>query len=865
MTRFAAQVDFNNPLPEYPRPQLVRSQWQSLNGVWQYQPGREGDALPAQKLSGEICVPFPVESALSGVMEHHDRLWYRRQFSVPKAWESQKLMLHFGAVDYEAQVFVNGQSVGTHTGGYEPFSFDIAPFLKGDGPQELTVRVFDPTENGGQPRGKQTTRPGAIMYTSTTGIWQTVWLEPVAKTSIQDLHMVPDVDAGTLKMTVNATGDSDRNFAVVSIMDGGKSLKKVVLAPGVETPIPIANAKLWSPDRPFLYTVEVSLVDGNGRASDRVSSYFGMRKISIGVVGGFPRMLLNNKFVFQMGPLDQGYWPDGNYTAPTDEALKSDLVAMKQLGFNMVRKHIKVEPQRWYYHADKLGLLVWQDLPSANSYSGDRIPVDRAAYEKQLNNVITQHWNSPSIIMWVLFNEGQGQYDRTRLTGLMKTLDPSRLTNRDSGAGNNSSGDEGDVGDLDDVHNYPAPAAPIVNTTDQAMVCGEYGGIGLFVAGHSWNSSGSGYTNVGNGAELEELYGRFMGMIKGFRDERGLSAAVFTQISDVEGEVNGLLTYDRIFKVDAAQIALANRFEYLLPVYRAIIPTSEQDPRGWKYTTTAPSPDWFKPGFNDATWNQGSGAFDNETPLANSPGRDKPGDVWLRRTFRLGNLSAEQLSRLVFRDYHDQGIDITINGVPAFSATGLVNSQQYRPMSRAAAQSLRPNADNTIAVHAGQKFGGQYVDVGIFERIPGAQVTNISTAPMNANIQNGSLTVGKATTSSSTLASNEAKYATDADPETRWESQWADPQWLAVDMGREFTIERAFLTWETARSSVYQIQISNDGQSWRSVVAVNKTQGTYDAVRFAPVKARWVRVYGTQRSSGFGHSLFSFDVYDAAG
>ena len=315
MTRWAKDVSPKNALPEYPRPQMVRSQWQSLNGIWQYQPGTEGDVTPAGKnLSSEILVPYPVESALSGVMEPHERLWYRCSFSVPTAWKGRRLMLNFGAVDYEAQVFVNGKSVGTHTGGYESFSYDISPFLKGDGPQELIVRVFDTTGRGGQPRGKQTTTPGGVMYASTTGIWQTVWLEPVAKTSIASLHIVPDIDKGVVNFTVSAPAATAKTNAIVQIRDGKNVVRRVTVKPNVPISIPIPNAKLWSPDSPFLYDVNVTLQNGK-TAVDRVSSYFGMRKISLGKVGGFQKMLLNNKFVFQIGPLDQGFWPDGIYTS----------------------------------------------------------------------------------------------------------------------------------------------------------------------------------------------------------------------------------------------------------------------------------------------------------------------------------------------------------------------------------------------------------------------------------------------------------------------------------------------------------------------------------------------------------------------
>ena len=719
MTKWASQVNSRNPLPEYPRPQLARSQWQSLNGIWEYQSGAKGDALPAnKKLSSQILVPFAVESALSGVMEHHDRLWYRRAFSVPAAWRGKRLMLNFGAVDYESEVFVNGKSVGVHTGGYVPFSYDISPYLKGNGPQELIVRVFDPTEAGGQPRGKQTTKPGGIMYTPTTGIWQTVWLEPLAKAAISNLHMIPDVDKRQIRLTVNATGANSQSRALVQIKDGGRVVKTVSVQPGVETAIPLQNPKLWSPTSPFLYDVTASLGQ-NGVESDRVNSYFGMRKISLGTVGGVKKILLNNKFVFEIGPLDQGFWPEGIYTAPTDAALKSDLQMMKNFGFNMVRKHIKVEPARWYYYADKLGLLVWQDMPSPNSYIDNPPPIDKPAFKKQLDEIITTHWNSPSIVMWVIFNEQQARHDTAQLVARAKHLDPSRLVNRDSGGGNDPDNHEGKVGDIDDVHSYPPPAAPAPSAT-QALVCGEYGGIGYIIKGHTWRPDGWGYTAVKSPKDLEDLYGEFTGLLKQMRDERGLSAAVYTQISDVEIESNGLMTYDRILKCNPAQIRLANRFAYPVPVYKVIVPTSEKAAQTWKYTTSMPVSQWTQAGFNDKAWKTGKGGFGT----AGTPGIGKLGttwstsDIWLRRTFNPGKLSAAQLKQLVVRDYHDEDVEVFINGVSAYKKTGFIGSYESKPISAQAIAAIHPGAQNTLAVHCYQTAGGQYVDVGISQRIP---------------------------------------------------------------------------------------------------------------------------------------------------
>ena len=342
MTKWAKLVDPKNPLPDYPRPQMVRTDWQNLNGIWQYQPGAEGDAVPSgQKLASEILVPYPVESALSGVMEHHDRLWYRRSFNVPIAWQGKRVRLNFGAVDFESEVYINGKSVGTHRGGYLPFSYDVTPFLAKTGAQELIVRVLDDTDNAGEPRGKQSIHPGGIMYTPTTGIWQTVWLEPVSNTAIKDLKIVPDVDAQQVHITVQTTSTEPSAKVVVTILASGAVVKTLTGKPGTVLTLPVAHPKLWSPDSPFLYDLNVKLMSGKS-TTDQVSSYFGMRKISVGLDHGIRKMLLNNKFVFEIGPLDQGFWPDGIYTQPTEGALKADIQSMKSFGFNMVRKHIKV-------------------------------------------------------------------------------------------------------------------------------------------------------------------------------------------------------------------------------------------------------------------------------------------------------------------------------------------------------------------------------------------------------------------------------------------------------------------------------------------------------------------------------------------
>ncbi|HEY2589489.1 MAG TPA: glycoside hydrolase family 2 TIM barrel-domain containing protein [Tepidisphaeraceae bacterium] len=566
-TRWAKDVSPTNALPEYPRPQMVRKDWQNLNGLWQFQAAQADEAPPFGKdLKEQILVPYPVESSLSGVMRHENRMWYRRTFDVPADWKGRHVLLHFDAVDWEATVYLNGKKLAAHRGGYDAFGFDITGFLKSDGPQELVVGVYDPTDEkdakgdpaaGNQPRGKQVTKPKGIFYTPTSGIWQTVWIEPVDPAFIEGLQIVPDVDGQKVQITVNAQnaghGAQITADARFSANDGGNAtaFSASVTGPaGKPLTIPVPNAQLWSPDHPNLYSLHVKL-DAKGKTTDEVDSYFAMRKVSIGKDdAGFTRILLNNKFVFQVGPLDQGFWPDGIYTAPTDAALRSDIEQEKKLGFNMVRKHVKVEPERWYYWTDKLGLLVWQDMPSGDN----RTPESLQQFEHELDRLVQGRGNHPSIIMWVVFNEGWGERkaDVAHFVEHVKKVDPTRLADDASGWT-----DKG-VGDVMDMHHYPDPAMPKPEE-NRAAVLGEFGGLGLPIEGHMWMSNGKnwGYRGMQDRQQLTDSYVRMLTRAWDLKD-KGLSACVYTQTTDVETESNGLLTYDReVVKVDADRAAAA--------------------------------------------------------------------------------------------------------------------------------------------------------------------------------------------------------------------------------------------------------------------------------------------------------------------
>lgn len=705
-TPWTSLVDPNNPLPEYPRPQMTRTQWMNLNGYWEFSSGAASDAVPHnQTLSGKIVVPYPVESTLSGVTKHYDRLWYRRMITVPAAWSGKRILIHFGAIDWESEVFVNGTSMGIHKGGYDEVTYDITDQLIGSGPQEIIVRVYDPTKDYGQPRGKQTSTPDGIMYTCTSGIWQTVWLEPVAPQYISALKLVPDIDNNCLRVTVNTPNGNGLTTSVTA-KDGSALAGSVNGNANAELVLPLPNAKLWSPESPFLYDLAILIKNGT-TVLDSVTSYAGMRKIAIDKSTATPKVYLNNKPIFMMGPLDQGFWPDGIYTAPTDEALRSDIEMEKALGFNMVRKHIKVEPQRWYYWADKLGILVWQDMPSANSYDGTpNMPTDQDQFNLELARMVNTHVNSPSIVMWVIFNEFQGQFDAVGRCAYVKGLDPTRLTNQ-------GSGDLfGSAGDILDGHSYSPPSVPY--STQQAVVCGEYGGVGLAVANHLWGATNNPYITAANGTELTSIYSGYANDLVNFKTYNGMSGAVYTEITDVEGEINGFLTYDRILKVDAAQVKAINEHVIgqvqMVLSQNDVLPTSNKSPQQWKYTTSAPPADWNSINFSDNSWASGAGGFGN----IGNPGTSwSTSDIWLRKTFNPGNLSAADIQQLVFSVFHDDDCEIYINGILAARRIAWTTGYMTLAMSAEAKNALISNGNNVLAVHCVNIIAGQFIDVGI--------------------------------------------------------------------------------------------------------------------------------------------------------
>jgi len=561
MTRWAKDVTPVTAHPEYPRPQMKREEWLNLNGMWEYAIRPEEEKAPEQ-YDGYILVPFPVESALSGVKKpvgKENLIWYRRTFTIPKNWAKKRVLLNFEAVDWETTVWINGRQMGTHRGGYDPFTFDITDALKKRGKQEVVLSVWDPINEGTQPRGKQVRDPHGIWYTSVTGIWGTAWLEPVEQTRIESLKIIPDIDTGEVHVIVHCP-DKALGYQVELLVSEEESTEiKAKGMVGQKISMTLPEPKLWSPDSPALYDLKVLLKDNQDREIDRIESYFGMRKISVAKdEAGINRLYLNNQAQFMIGPLDQGWWPDGLYTAPTDEALRYDLEVTKQLGMNMLRKHVKAEPRRFYYWCDKLGVLVWQDMPNGDSHIGregkdiERSPESSGQFEVELNRMIDSLYNHPCIVMWVPFNEGWGQYDTARLVDWIKQLDPTRLVNNASGWA-----DRG-VGDVHDIHSYPGPDAP-ANEPNRAAVLGEFGGLGLPIKGHTWQDEKNwGYRSFDNAEDLINAYIELIEKLQVLVKE-GLSAAVYTQTTDVEIEVNGLMTYDRaIIKMDPARVANLN-------------------------------------------------------------------------------------------------------------------------------------------------------------------------------------------------------------------------------------------------------------------------------------------------------------------
>ncbi len=577
-TRWGMSVTPQNAWRAYPRPQMVRTEWKNLNGLWDYAIKPKAESRPSN-FDGKILVPFGAESTLSGVAKMvmpDQRLWYKTTFDVPANWKNKQLLLHFDAVDWETTVYVNNQNVGSHKGGSDPFVFDISKYLK-NGPQEIVVAVWDPTDTESQARGKQVLSPRGIWYTPVTGIWQTVWIEPVEKTHIQSIVPTPDIDRNNIVINNQISGFSGKEQLKVTVKKGGTTVTQKTASANSPLTLDIPSPDLWTPDNPALYQLEVELSDGR-KTLDRVSSYFAMRKISTGKDQfGYERLLLNNKPVFQYGTLDQGWWPDGLLTPPSEEAMRFDMDVLKDMGFNMLRKHIKVEPSRYYYYADSIGLLVWQDMVSGFKSAEasiqhvkaeakedwDRPKESAVQYEQEWKSIMDHLRFFPSIVVWVPFNEGWGQYETKRVVEWTQKYDPSRVVNGVSGWTDRN------VGAMNDAHHYPGPGMePAEQNPGRVIVLGEFGGLGLPLTGHLWNTKmrNWGYRTYMGKDTLVKEYATLMHNMYPMKN-RGLSAAVYTQTTDVEGEVNGLITYDRnVVKFNPALMRMLHYPLYKEPV-----------------------------------------------------------------------------------------------------------------------------------------------------------------------------------------------------------------------------------------------------------------------------------------------------------
>ena len=719
MTKWGKQVTPANAWQEYPRPQLVRKDWLNLNGLWDYAITKKDEPKP-EKWEGQILVPFCAESALSGVgkaVTKDQHLWYHRTVEVPAAWKGKRVLLHFGAVDFETTVFVNGKELVTHKGGNTPFSLDITDALK-DGKGELVVRVWDPTDAAAQPRGKQVMKPGGIFYTAVSGIWQTVWLEPVPEARVASVRFTTDLAKGEVECVVEVAGAKAGDRVQVLLGNFSADAKG---EPGKPFRLAVPSPVLWTPEKPILYPVIVNLFRGDAKErSDSVNSYFAMREISVAKdADGILRMMLNGKPVFQVGPLDQGWWPDGLLTPPSDEAMKYDIEVLKKLGFNMLRKHIKVEPARYYYHCDTLGMLVWQDMPSGGVPAKGQFiapgakedakfsDADKKQFRAELKAMIDHLRFFPCIVVWVPFNEGWGQHDTNDVLKWVKEYDPTRLVDGPSGW------QDRDYGDMKDMHNYPGPNMfPVM--PERVSVLGEFGGLGLPVKGHLWKDTGNwGYRTYKTEAELRDNYRMLMRRLHPLVG-KGLSAAVYTQTTDVESEVNGLMTYDReIIKLDVAETAKWHKALFgPPPVYNELVPTSEKAGQKWRYALAKPADSWEKPDFDAAKWTEAEGGFGTKiTPGAVVRTEWKTDDIWIRRDF---TLKEKPTGEVLLRMHHDEDAEVYINGVLALKVTGYTGGYTEFALTAAGQKAIQKGA-NTIAIHCKQTGGGQYIDAGLVE------------------------------------------------------------------------------------------------------------------------------------------------------
>ena len=743
LTPWGERVTPENAWRGYPRPQMARANWTNLNGLWRYAVTTNAPKAPS-RWDGEILVPFAIESPLSGVgrlMEPHETLWYSRSFEadVPAG---QRLLLNFEQCDFRAQVFVNGQEVGVpHEGGQMPFSFDVTDFIR-KGANELLVSVWDPTTDSLGSYGKQTMKPHGCMYTRASGIGGTVWLESVPTTHLTGYRVTTDIDAGTVKVSIDGVGNLKGVEAEARVFRSGARVASARLeewgAPmRIALPRPIA---LWSPESPELYDLEIELRDGRTGAKDVVKGYFGMRKFEKRKdPNGVLRFYFNNKARFIIGTLDQGWWPDGFLTPPSDEAMAFDIASLKEAGFDMMRKHIKVEPRRYYWLCDKMGIIVLQDMPSG---FGD--PVKRYGfYRNELKEMIDHLHNVPSIVMWIPYNEGWGQPGQflTHATlAWTQRYDPTRLVNGPSGWQDYEGGDlwrprrrtqhlppgEEEAGDAIDKHDYGRTPQMFPINDRRVSFLGEFGGIGCRVPGHLWTTNAWGYGNTGGDTDRSAVQKKFVTLMEHVAGlaRRGLGGSVYTQTTDVEGEINGLLTYDRkVVKFDPAALAKAHDAVRAaaargLVKYqtRIVFPPLDPDPSAWAWTVAEPPAGWREAGFDDGAWKRSAGGFGN-VAITRDHGAKVTTEwntktLWLRRHFSLDG-DPEKILAATFDMFHDEDVELWLNGKPIVEAGGYTTGYApcSPPIERFAAAVRR--GDNVLAAKVRQTVGGQYFDTGL--------------------------------------------------------------------------------------------------------------------------------------------------------
>lgn len=740
MTEWGERVTAENAHQEYPRPQMVREQWKNLNGLWNYAVTSK-DALQPEKIDqGQILVPFAIESALSGVQQKftpEDKLWYETEFTVPKSWKGKRIILHFGAVDYSSVIYVNGVRIGAHRGSSDAFRFDVTGALKGSGAQKLVVEVTDPTDTGFQPLGKQKLEPSGIYYTPVSGIWKTVWMEPVPVSHIYTMRGYADIDASEYRFTPILDSPMKGQTVRVTVYDNGVKVASATGQPNKEMAIKIENQKLWSPESPFLYDMKVELVKG-GKVIDAVDTYFGMRKVSAGKdENGVQRLMLNNKPYFHIGLLDQGWWPDGLLTPPSDEALVYDIEFAKKAGFNTLRKHIKQESDRFYYHCDRLGMLVWQDAVASKDtkwWSKTRVEPVLSEYESQtfiheFKNMVDQLYNFPCIYQWIIFNEGWGQHDTPNMIDWISFLDPSRL--------NSVSGwmDYG-RGDICDIHRYPGPGKIDNAGGYRPLVLGEFGGLGYVVKDRVWpaNTTRAHYINASDINQYKSDYERIFYQLRILKNQ-GLAGAIYTQISDVEGEVNGIMTYDRKHtKIDPAQLRQLN--EQLLndPVMlEEVMSNSEMEAQMWTYTNRAEwvKDGWYNVDYDTRQWSEGPGFFGYVRPgsVHNTPSTEKcsfahtpktdwhTSHLWIRREIELDEIPSDPL---LYIWYYNEA-EVYVNGTLVLEVKGRTAPYphyEYHRFIEGTEKALK-KGKNLIAVHCFKTRGNhvQALDLGIYDVI----------------------------------------------------------------------------------------------------------------------------------------------------